>query len=741
MSLAQIFFDGTKAKMLFQGEEWDIHEAIYVDESFAGEFCTVLELNERGGYIRRFEFDGVVFHKDMQPFKPKSKGGGNIQKPKPQTRGCNKNRYPATAPYNFVPLPDEGQVVQAEDEVVRFDSYNGGKLTGHIDLDMESLTPIFTRGKNEHFFEVDGVPVIPGSSVRGMVRHLVEVASYGKFLPNQSFTDSRLYNRSSFDKETNIRAHYRNRMENFSAGFLNYERKTQRYYILPSRKEPDRTDPTNDKSKAFRYFPKPAEGVWEVWSGIIGRNEKKQWVIHAPLSGVARLYLSDEDVEDFRNDKTRKAEKDMKNILEQCKKVARNDGRFPHGLPIFYSQYEGFNGEERIAFGHTRYFRMPYGMTIGDHVPDALRNRSTSPDLAGRIFGFAGDKASDDLQAGRVYVEDATGKAVQNLKIGFPRILSTPKPTSFQLYLDQQPCGIFTNELVLSHWGESDIPIRGYKGYWHIANENAEKGKSWEQATPTISVNALGGMRRAGNLVEKYGEFLSKGFDNYDNFRDVVLKKTYSEYPSALKAELDKIFFPTKKGEKTKVQFQPMAPLPTGSKFSSRIRFENLSEVELGALLFVLDLNGGLAHKLGLGKPIGLGSVRISPKLVLTNREKRYAGLFGENEWHVAEIQQDLAKVNELKDTFAAYIGSGIGKPAIATAAQLWQESRMKDLGRMLQFEQADITPTEWLKRTAYGEIPKIQRNNRGNVPDPFRERWVLPNPEEASDPKTRYHS
>lgn len=42
-----------------------------------------------------------------------------------------------------------------------------------------------------------------------------------------------------------------------------------------------------------------------------------------------------------------------------------------------------------------------------------------------------------------------------------------------------------------------------------------------------------------------------------------------------------------------------------------RIRFLNLHEEELAALLYALELEDGLAHKLGYGKPLGLGSVRI----------------------------------------------------------------------------------------------------------------------------------
>ncbi|NCL75525.1 RAMP superfamily CRISPR-associated protein [Rhodococcus sp. YH1] len=79
-----------------------------------------------------------------------------------------------------------------------------------------------------------------------------------------------------------------------------------------------------------------------------------------------------------------------------------------------------------------------------------------------------------------------------------------------------------------------------------------------------------------------------------------------------------------------------MAPLPIGSTFTSRIPFANLTPTELGAVLFVLlfpaapasDPAGpaAFAHKLGGGKPLGLGSMQVEASVhVLSPR--RHADL------------------------------------------------------------------------------------------------------------------
>ncbi|MFS8522667.1 MAG: RAMP superfamily CRISPR-associated protein, partial [Micromonosporaceae bacterium] len=67
--------------------------------------------------------------------------------------------------------------------------------------------------------------------------------------------------------------------------------------------------------------------------------------------------------------------------------------------------------------------------------------------------------------------------------------------------------------------------------------------------------------------------------------------------------------------------------------FRSRITFTNLTDGELGALLRALLLDnpvdGGdpadpeYAHKIGMGKSLGMGSVHLRPRLYLVDRRAR----------------------------------------------------------------------------------------------------------------------
>ena len=65
-----------------------------------------------------------------------------------------------------------------------------------------------------------------------------------------------------------------------------------------------------------------------------------------------------------------------------------------------------------------------------------------------------------------------------------------------------------------------------------------------------------------------------------------------------------------------------------GALFTFSVNFENLAPVELGALLWSLTLDGKGYHKLGYGKPLGLGSAKLSVSdLVLYDQVARYQSL------------------------------------------------------------------------------------------------------------------
>lgn len=64
--------------------------------------------------------------------------------------------------------------------------------------------------------------------------------------------------------------------------------------------------------------------------------------------------------------------------------------------------------------------------------------------------------------------------------------------------------------------------------------------------------------------------------------------------------------------EKSDQNMTMRGEVPAGARFSACIQFHNLSDEELGALLWLLTLEEGAYYSLGSGKPFGFGSIRIS---------------------------------------------------------------------------------------------------------------------------------
>lgn len=65
--------------------------------------------------------------------------------------------------------------------------------------------------------------------------------------------------------------------------------------------------------------------------------------------------------------------------------------------------------------------------------------------------------------------------------------------------------------------------------------------------------------------------------------------------------------------------------LQPGAKFTFEVIFQNLAPAELGALLWSLELEQNLVHRLGYAKPLGFGSVRIKVcELRLFDPDARY---------------------------------------------------------------------------------------------------------------------
>lgn len=109
-----------------------------------------------------------------------------------------------------------------------------------------------------------------------------------------------------------------------------------------------------------------------------------------------------------------------------------------------------------------------------------------------------------------------------------------------------------------------------------------------------------------------------------------------------------------------------IAPIETGSEFRGTVRFHNLTETELGLLLWSIRLEKDSQMNLGKAKAYGYGRVRLDQTtLYLQNSQAAYdlsRDVFGMNPFEKQTDDSRDALINAYQAKAAAWLGSGRGK-------------------------------------------------------------------------------
>ncbi|GAA4952275.1 hypothetical protein GCM10023224_41260 [Streptomonospora halophila] len=259
------------------------------------------------------------------------------------------------------------------------------------------------------------------------------------------------------------------------------------------------------------------------------------------------------------------------------------------GEPVWYQESEG----RVVSFGRSGGYRVAVGEfdPVSRAVPDEVNTRSRvrsegsgrTPDVPRALFGdvdlLPPGESAGPAARGRVSVGSASCDTGDDPWLEHPlRVeLLSPQRSCFANYLlqpvSEATWGQSPDLVTWSH--EGDVRLGGYKVYLHRHDPLPASAQRYAHLHPDRVA--------AGPTT-----------------RDVV----------------------------------PMRP---GLAFHGRITFANLTDAEVGALLRALHLGnpagGGdpgdplYAHKIGLGKALGFGSVHIAPALYLVDPVERAASL------------------------------------------------------------------------------------------------------------------
>lgn len=572
----------------------------------------------------------------------------------------------AVSAYNFVPFTRTVLASPLDAMKNDFRGYIESQETysGTLSLELSNVTPLFIGGNGSDeaaFFSPNGEPLIPGSTLRGMVRSLFKIVTAGTMRRDEDFVDRHLYFRclmapKSMPQLKELNAYYVKRMSTEHAdsksdkpvkrakpGFLYRLEGDGTYYLAPC-------DMKSIKAYEYGTIPEKSQVDWnpkEKIAYILTGNQKNKKFVRClsnPDWNEAES-VPEQLIQEYRDDTRRKGVDLLNDSSSAEQQTAYRGGSAKQFsgrsdidflVPCFYTKENG----EITSFGHGRSYRIPYQKSVGDRLPAVLQKNPDVVDFSDAVFGRKED------WAGRVSFEDARLTSPVNLgPKAWVKPLLGANPTSYQLYLTQ-------NDWPPAHW-DSDAPVemRGYKMYWHKNIGNSDWQAKTEQQKKSL----------------------------------------------------------TKKIE----------PLLAGNTFSSAIHFRNLTAVELGALLKVFRLQQDdkedIVYKLGMGKSLGMGSVRIKSALHLD--ADRYGSLFDGGKWQESKQSADAMTFIEAFDTYV--------KEHLGSAESSYQAS-LKNLRIMLDWN--NTKRPNWVRKVSAAGSDK--GTLKGGVDPQFTNRAVLPTPD-----------
>jgi CRISPR-associated protein (TIGR03986 family) len=703
------------------------------------------------------------------------------------TRRIDRQRR-ATAPYNFIMLPDpeemliclSGHDIQdarekgtlaslLERKLPRHDRFYPKLRSGYFDVELETLSPLYVRStltsaeldrqsddadrsyvqraKNKSdFFYTDtqrNVPVIPGSSLRGLLRSVVEIISFGKpgaLNPTQLFFRDPS-NRGSYQEKMTQRDSHNGRMAFLSlvkTGRLvkNGDRwqvqscrsarvhladvanafglaHSSKMYRLKSGdlKQGDYDNPNQYPKKEYQHATVWLRNVGpEMWHehGLNGSmylyyakadeisnretpgSQKGQLLLTGPMQKKSRAFVFVEP--DTNSDPVYDVPPQLIESLNSNAQItdwqenafSASKGKFVDGSLVLFLH----EGNNVTAMGRSQLFRIGYDNTVGGLLPPGSQNPAFI-DFAEAMFGYTRTdteikilesrkilSAEDDKQghplrayASRISVTNAVlSSEVQDdpYLSATPttlRILGTPHPSSYQLYLTQP-----------------------------------------DQPAPQLDRN---------------NRKVPPPLHDYNSASTVVAIRGSKRYWNKGAISLKDIQEPNTPSEKS-TQHTLVKPLKPGVRFTFRVHFTNLNDFELSLLSWAISL--GLdntapttrVHSLGMGKPLGMGAVRLRPKLVLTDRAKRYESAFGDGGWQTGEATAEL-----LNSRFESTL---VKSPARGRAATF------EDIPRVQQF----LKMVKWQENLSEEQRAEREHQTLSERRNDFKDRKVLPDPRDV---------
>lgn len=557
------------------------------------------------------------------------------------------------APYNFVDFPSQWVArYERMEDLPKHDRYESDRLTGQIDFEWEALTSVCVGsgrdGSNVHFFKNTLGYAIPGSSVRGLLRSHIQILGMGNY--REDIDDQLFLYRNVAGKPKELNEQYRASIGAASTSKTNSQREMRNN--LPDKLKAGYVEYKRGENgnSFFQITPAQEDGHGKQFYRL-SEQKLREW--HAErIQGISFMYTSSVWDQLIRKD-SEEAKQLLRGINEMDNKKAQK---------LLEKEIERLN-KKKLRDHYNRNYS-PYVAEIffalddkGEKVKkiSSPQKEKTNGMIPGYLLssGYIGGKRAHyvvremDENAPKIkinkdeqfkYENDLRQSKIQNSFYKLPTKETERKPIFYVENPERIYFG-FTPYLRVSydHSVRDGMPSEFRQGwkldyekslFGFINNYDSKSGISYKSRLSFTDLQALGTpveekmgipVTLAEPKATAYPLYIKqpdaeKGklyTYNETNFELRGMKKYWPKYQKRSEAPNTlKITVKTEATDKPKMNTQLHA-LPAGTRFRGSVHFTNLEADELGLLCWALLLDEQSVFQIGMGKPYGLGSMKI----------------------------------------------------------------------------------------------------------------------------------